>query len=100
MSARKSLSAKPFALPKDAHWLEFERSDGDPSTWPSVTRTERVVDSDGCVNFYRIVDPEESYGVRWRMEVGTAIAKQMNMPGTYKQLSGDIPRLYRVAHKF
>jgi hypothetical protein len=82
MSTRKSLSTRVFTLPGDASWLEFERSDGDPSTWPAEVRTERVVDKDGHVNFYRIIDLEESQGVRWRMEVGAAVAKQMNMPGT------------------
>jgi hypothetical protein len=62
-------------------YIQFESSDGDNSTWPSETRTTRVVDDEGYVDFYSIVDPEESRGVKWRTEVGAAVARQMNLPG-------------------
>lgn len=77
MSQRR-LSEK-HVLAKDAEALEFPRSDGDDSLWP--TNTQRIVDSEGQVNYMRPVDLDEAPSVKWRSEIGTALALAMKMPG-------------------
>jgi hypothetical protein len=81
MSAKRPLATKAVVLPENPLWLEFTRSDGDSSTWPSNSRTQRVVDAQGHVNFHRVIELDESHAVRWRTEVGAAVASQMGLPG-------------------
>jgi hypothetical protein len=77
--AKRGVSSKAYALPPDPSWLEFERSDGDESTWPS--KTARVVDHEGCVNFMDIVGLDDSHSARWRHSVGKEVAKLLGLPG-------------------
>jgi hypothetical protein len=92
MSAKvRNPGQKTLSIPENPHWLDFERSDGDPSTWPSGSRTERVVDSDGHVNFLRLVDPDELHGIRWRLELASVLAHQMNLPGKYMSFVAEPP---------
>lgn len=81
MSTKRTVSAKAVSIPEGVQWLEFERSDGDPNTWPPKSRTERVVDGEGHVNFHRVIAPDEGSAVRWRVEVGAAVASRMGLPG-------------------
>lgn len=57
MSARR-VSEKQFAIPPNAHFLDFERSDGDSSRWPSDTT--QVIDSEGQVNFMKPIGLDET----------------------------------------
>lgn len=77
MSSRR-VSEKFFSLPESSHFLEFQRSDGDPRTWPS--HTTRSIDSDGHVNFMQYVDIDASYAVRWRVAAGKAAAAALELP--------------------
>lgn len=65
------------ALPPNPDWVEFSRTDGDRSTWP--TNTTYVV-TNGEVNYFRVVDIDESLSVMWRKAVGPKIAEQMGLP--------------------
>jgi hypothetical protein len=80
MSAKRHLT-KLVVVPENPLWLEFTGSDGDPSTWPPRARTQRVVDAQEHVNFYRVVDLDEPSALRWRIEIGAAVAGQMGLPG-------------------
>ena len=68
-------------MPDNPHWLEFPRTDGDIAQWP--TKTKKVVDSAGRVNFMRPVDLDEDASVDCRVQVGAAVAKAIGKPGIY-----------------
>ena len=79
MSARRQYSDKHY-LPDNPSWVEFPRSDGDQSTWPS--HTTRTVDNMGHVNFMRPVPLDEAgVSIKWRIEVGAALAVLLKWPG-------------------
>jgi hypothetical protein len=64
---------------KEVHELEFERSDGDETVWPS--NTKRIIDSDGHVNYMQPIGINDEWGVRWRKSIGSALAVHLNLPG-------------------
>lgn len=66
-------------LPDNPHWIEFPRSDGDKNQWPK--NTQKIVDGDGQVNYMRPVGVDEDAAVHWRIAVGAAVAKALDMPG-------------------
>jgi hypothetical protein len=68
-------------VPSNPTYLEFEFSDGDPSKWPS--NTTRVVDNEGCVNYFEYLPLENGKNLQWRMQIGEAVAKDLNLPGAY-----------------
>lgn len=82
-------------LPENPQWLEFPRSDGDESTWPS--KTQRIVE-DGEVNFMKYCHIDEPVCKRYRVAVGDAVARAMELP----EIEGrpyvlkDWPRGYRM----
>ncbi|KAH7915297.1 hypothetical protein BJ138DRAFT_1170046 [Hygrophoropsis aurantiaca] len=76
MSARGISGA--HALPANPSFIDFPRSDGDPSQWP--TNTAKVVDGEGHVNFMRPVPLDESLSIKWRREVGNSLAQRMGLP--------------------
>ena len=78
MSMRRSLNQRTHAIPANAAWIEFERSDGNPKQWPKNTSQE--VDSEGHVNFMRPVGLDESVAVLWRKTVGKFVAQKMGKP--------------------
>jgi hypothetical protein len=79
MSARRQYSDK-HALPANPAWVEFERSDGNESLWPS--NTTRIVDGEGHVNFMLPLDINEPMCIKWRTEVGAAVAVALRLLGT------------------
>lgn len=80
MSARR-ISDKPISVPENATFLDFERTDGDPRTWP--TNTTPIVDDEGHVNFMQPVDIESSSAVRWRIGAGQGAAVALDRPSEY-----------------
>ena len=86
MSARNTHKgyASSYALPTNPSYLDFPRSDGDPSIWP--TNTTSRVDDEGHVNFMREVALDEPLTIKWRVEVGAALATRLNMAGEYSVL--------------
>ena len=78
MSARR-VSEKPFVIPSNAHFLDFERSDGDSSRWPSdITQ---IIDGEGQVNFMKPVGLDETPAVKWRLGVAQGLAIALKLPG-------------------
>ena len=67
--------------PANVSYLEFKYSDGDSSVWPE--NTARLVDNEGCVNFFEYLPLENAKNLQWRTQIGEAVAKDLNLPGTY-----------------
>lgn len=78
MASRK-LGDAAISIPANATVLEFKRTDGNASLWP--TNTTRIVESDGQVNFMRHLDLDAHTCVKWRMQVARAVAIDKGMPG-------------------
>ena len=70
--------AAGHTLPENPHWLNFTRSDGDPSNLPK--NTKKIV-TNGQVNYMREVDMDESLAIMWRVNVGKELATRMGLPG-------------------
>lgn len=76
--SNRALSHK-HALPQNPIWIEFERTDGDQTQWPP--NTTRIVDREGHVNYMRVASIDEPLSLKWRVEVGKALASLLNKPG-------------------
>ena len=81
MSLRRISADKRIEEPANPTYIDFPRSDGNSSAWPS--NTTRIVDSEGQVNFFDYVQPSNSHSVRWRMLVASAIAIDLQMAGAF-----------------
>ena len=66
-------------IPPGANFIQFSRTDGDPSKRPS--NVDPTPDASGHVNFHREFGLDEVVTVAWRHRVGQEIAKQLNYPG-------------------
>ena len=66
-------------LPENPKWIIFPRSDGDAKLLPK--NTERIVDSQGEVNYMRPVSLDESSSIMWRVSVGSQVAIKLGYPG-------------------
>ena len=67
------------ALPPDAVMVKFPRSDGSSGTWPP--ETERKIDKEGNVNYFRPVPLNEGLAIHWRRSVGVKVAEELGLPG-------------------
>ncbi|KAH8093278.1 hypothetical protein BXZ70DRAFT_1010503 [Cristinia sonorae] len=77
--AVRQVSKNSVHIPDDAIFLEFPRSDGAKSNWPS--NTNRVVDGSGAVNY---MSPQTSEGAPspiWRRGAGMHVALNLKMEG-------------------
>jgi len=79
MSTKRTVGQGGFSLPPNPSYIDFPRSDGDSSTWP--TNTTRVVDADNAVNYYEHVDLDDTPNKKWRVSVGDAVSLKLKMPG-------------------
>ncbi|KAG2128579.1 hypothetical protein DEU56DRAFT_741948 [Suillus clintonianus] len=79
MSARSTHKGfgSSHAIPPNPTFLDFPRSDGDPSKWP--TNTSPHVDSEGHVNYMRQAALDEPLSIKWRVEVAASLATKLNM---------------------
>ncbi|RDB20827.1 hypothetical protein Hypma_012012 [Hypsizygus marmoreus] len=91
MSARR-ISEKQISIPENAHFLDFERSDGDPKSWP--TNTTRIVDEEGHVNFMQPLTINDPASVRWRIGVAQGIAAALKLPEGPEYVLRDWPAGY------
>jgi hypothetical protein len=83
MSSSRRLGQPAISFRPDTVFLDFPRTDGDDSRWP--TNTTRIVDADGQVNFMEPLDVDESGQARkWRSAIGKAIATKLEMQGDCK----------------
>ncbi|KAJ3909951.1 hypothetical protein F5879DRAFT_1070501 [Lentinula edodes] len=81
-------------LPPNPVFREIERSDGDRDTWPK--NTTRIVDSDGQVNYMQYVPSDEGIAIKWRVQVGQALANAFNWPKSFNYVLKDWPANYRM----
>ncbi|KAJ3743590.1 hypothetical protein DFH05DRAFT_1557935 [Lentinula detonsa] len=81
-------------LPANPVYKQIERSDGDRSTWPQ--NTTRIVDSDGQVNYMHYVPLDEGMAIKWRVQVGQALANGLNWPKGSAYVLQDWPADYRM----
>ncbi|KAJ4466097.1 hypothetical protein C8J55DRAFT_609374 [Lentinula edodes] len=81
-------------LPPNPVFREIERSDGDQDTWPQ--NTTRIVDSDGQVNYMQYVPSDEGMAIKWRVQVGQALANAFNWPKGFNYVLKDWPANYRM----
>ncbi|KAJ7091415.1 hypothetical protein B0H15DRAFT_906443 [Mycena belliarum] len=93
MSSHRNHSTK-HALPPNAVFLDFPRSDGDSSLWP--TNTTRQVDEEGCVNYMQHVGLDEPLSVKWRVGVGDAISVALKLQSGSPHVLSDFPSGYRM----
>ncbi|KAF8216578.1 hypothetical protein K438DRAFT_1703576 [Mycena galopus ATCC 62051] len=82
------------ALPPNPTYIDFPRTDGDSSLWP--TNNTRVVDHEGCVNFMQPVGMDEPLSIKWRVGVGDAISVALKLPGDHNYVLRDFPPNYRM----
>ncbi|KIM44711.1 hypothetical protein M413DRAFT_442667 [Hebeloma cylindrosporum] len=75
---RSRRPAENFSLAANPTYLDFLRTDGNVSTWP--TQTTRIIDHEGHVNYYEPLTPEHPQHIRWRTTVADAVARHLNMP--------------------
>ncbi|KAG1765717.1 hypothetical protein EV702DRAFT_1151416 [Suillus placidus] len=64
-------------IPPNSTFIDFLRSDGDPSNWPQDTTPH--IDGEGHVNYMRQAALDESLSIKWRVKVGAALASKLNM---------------------
>ncbi|KAI0305864.1 hypothetical protein B0F90DRAFT_1814714 [Multifurca ochricompacta] len=81
-------------LPPDPIYLDFERSDGDPTQQP--TNTKEVVDKDGQVNYMKPVGPDDSWDINWRSQIARKIAERLGKPPGKKYVLRSWPDGYRL----
>ncbi|KAF7365507.1 Actin-related protein 8 [Mycena venus] len=91
--SKRSYSTK-HTLPPNSEFIEFPRSDGDSTLWPTATKKE--VDADGCVNFMKPVGLNESVSNKWRVDVADAISSELKLPGGKNYVLKDFPAGYRL----
>lgn len=96
MSARSTHKGfgSSHVLPPNPTFLDFPRSDGNTSNWPLNTTYQ--VDNEGHVNYMREVALDEPLSIKWRVDVGAALASRLNMDREYSvQSPGPTVRLSR-----
>ncbi|KAJ3502558.1 hypothetical protein NLJ89_g8832 [Agrocybe chaxingu] len=90
----RRVAADGYSLPANPHYLDFPRTDGSKTTWPSVITRE--VDAEGHVNYYECLGEDHSQHIRWRTMVGDAVAKKLGMPEGPNYVLRSFPEEYRL----
>ena len=85
MSVHRVAADTRLEEPANPTYIDFPRSDGNPTTWP--TNTTRIVDSEDQINFFDYVPLTHSQSVRWRMVVASAIAIELQMAGASSSIA-------------
>lgn len=66
---------KGVPLPADPKWIDFQLSDGSPTTWPTQTKPS------SAFAWYRPVEIDEGPAIRWRTHIAQNMAQELGMPG-------------------
>lgn len=66
--------------------IEWRGSDGNSSRRPPGVSFVENRDSEGNVNWYRVIRDTEEVSVGWRRELGTYIAETLGLPRKYRFL--------------
>ncbi|KAJ6584087.1 hypothetical protein DFH09DRAFT_1029000 [Mycena vulgaris] len=82
------------ALPPNLTFIDFPRSDGDPTYWPQ--NTTRKVDEKGNVNYMQPVGLDEPLSVKWRVGAGDAISEALKLTSGQPHVFRDFPSGYRL----
>ncbi|THH32457.1 hypothetical protein EUX98_g1735 [Antrodiella citrinella] len=90
--AVRQIAKSALTFSEDTHFLEFPRSDGDKSQWPS--NTKKVVDKDGAVNYMSTQTIDGAPSPIWRRNCGMAIAKAMGLAEGHTYVLKDWPKGY------
>ncbi|KAF9073278.1 hypothetical protein BDP27DRAFT_1417405 [Rhodocollybia butyracea] len=83
-----------WAIPPNPNYLDITHSDGNRDLLP--TNTNRVVDSDGQVNFMQPVELDEGLAIKWRVQVGAALAKNNRYDNPDSYVLRDWPANYQM----
>lgn len=79
MSRIRSHSGKEGVLPNDVEWVVIGTSDGDPARWP--TNTSPIPDGEGHINYMKLLDLDNTFAIKWRLQIGKALAEMHKYPG-------------------
>ena len=79
MSRNRNHSGKESVLPSDVEWVVIEASDGSPTRWP--TNTEPNPDGEGHINYMKLLGNDNSFAIKWRLQIGKALAEMLKYPG-------------------
>ncbi|KAF8159463.1 hypothetical protein B0H34DRAFT_858265 [Crassisporium funariophilum] len=94
MSVRRVAAEPKTELPANPTFIEFPKTDGTPSTWP--VNTTQVVDEEGHVNFMAPLDDSHPHAIRWRVQAGSAVAIDLEMPEGPSYVLKSFPDGYRL----
>ncbi|KAJ3721247.1 hypothetical protein C8R42DRAFT_721970 [Lentinula raphanica] len=92
MGSKRGVNTR-FELPDNPVFKSIHDSDGDKSTWPR--NTTRIVES-GQVNFMEYVPIDEGVALKWRIQVGQALANAFNWPKGSNYVLQEWPANYRM----
>jgi len=90
----RTKAAGAFSLPPNPKYIDFPRSDGTQTTWPSDTT--RVVDHEGCVNYYDPLPLHHVQHIRWRVLTADALALKYKYDKGPNYVLRDFPENYRL----
>jgi len=83
----RTVNQEGYVVPPNPEYLEFKTSDGNASRWPAASATTRIVDNEGSVNYFEHLPLEHPQNIKWRYEVGDALARALKMPGMFVVVS-------------
>lgn len=71
--------ASSYSLPPNPEWISFPRTDANSSRWPK--NNSRVILQDGTVNYFELLPIDHGQVVKWRIQVGAAVAERLGYVG-------------------
>ena len=71
-------TSKAETLPEHPKWVTIEHSDGNRDQWPK--NTEQYVDNFGDVNFYKPLEVDHGFAIKWRRTIGQRLAEMLGLP--------------------
>ncbi|KAF8906276.1 hypothetical protein CPB84DRAFT_1675815 [Gymnopilus junonius] len=90
----RTVADSSFVLPPNPEYIDFPKTDGTQTTWPP--NTTRVVDHEGCVNYYDPLANHHGQHIRWRVLVAEALALEYKYPKGPNYVLRDFPKNYRL----
>lgn len=87
-----------YGLPQNPTWLavnDFPKSDGTESQYPTAL-SETSVDESGRINYYVPTQNDDSICIRWRKELGDALAKHRRLPANKAYVLSTFPEGYKI----
>ncbi|TFK29704.1 hypothetical protein FA15DRAFT_752501 [Coprinopsis marcescibilis] len=97
MSKGRNIAQANVKVPENPIFVDFERSDGDPATWPK--NVIRTVDNEGQVNWMQHLPLDDPTALKWRLQVGKHIAADSGVEDPQEKdrwILRDWPTNYRI----